>query len=177
MYKDFEKWEASFEQDNLPELPPNLFEKIVEKSSDPIVCARAMQHFIKDMSPEVQEMYVREGVDLIGLHYNYNFINTLVDVRLEGQIGVPRLQYVASEMQGALRALDIQGHLRAGGQMSYIEKHFYTDPETDITGPILSLRLFNAAYLNEENEKIAMNGFMTVPITAVSSYRIIDAFG
>ncbi len=176
MYRDFEKWEASFEPDSLPELPPNLFEKIVENSSDPIVCARAMQHFIKDASPEVQEMYVREGVDLIGLRYNYDFINTLVDVRLEGRVDTPHLPYVASEMQSAIQTLETQGYLRAGGQMSYMEKHFYTDPSTDITRPILSLRLFNSAYLNQDNEKVGVPGFMTIPVTAITGYRIIDAF-
>ena len=102
------------------------------------------------------------------------YLNSPVTVRVEDEFGMPDAIRFA-DMGGLLFELGEKGEVRAGGKMGYFEDHYYTDQETNITRPILSLRLHSSSYVNMNNDGgkvIGIPNYTTIPVTAITDYTI-----
>ena len=175
---DFNSLEAEFTDRNLPELPPDNLEEYIGDAIDPILCAKALQKYVEGKSPEAQNSFIRRGIDYISLRFTHEYIDRLVKLTIEDYFDITG-RYEAADMRGILNILKTGNSVRAGGRMAFFEKHYYNLP-IGKKSPVASLRLHSPGYLDhtintdEGGQIISMPNFLTVPVTAINDYEILE---
>lgn len=169
----FEQLEKEVADIKMPEFPDTNMETYITNAIDPIVGAQLIQQYIETQSPEAQEQLIRKYLDILNFHFMSSHLNCQTDILVEDTQETP-CGYAAYDMHDVLIELSKNSELRMGGKMNYFEKHFYTNEQTGITRPIVSLRLHSGAFQcpDEDGRVIGIENYATVPITAIIDYRI-----
>ena len=170
----FNYLESTMDEVDLPKLPDEQLEYLVESAIDPIVGAKIIQLFAESQSPEAHDYIIRKYNNLLNFTFMPEYINSPVFVRIEDTYEAyddARQQ----DMAWAMMELEDKGEVRIGGRLGYFEHHYYTDPQTNITRPILSLRLHGSAFAHEDGnggKPVGIPNWATIPVTAISDYTI-----
>lgn len=172
----FEFLESTMQDVELPTLPDENLEYHIVHAIDPIIGAKAIQLYAETQSPEAQEHIIRKYNDLLSFTFTAEYINRPVKVMINQPFGMPDLDRLA-DMYEVINEFNRVGEVMVGGKMSFFERHIYTDLETNITRPVLSLRLHSGAFKRQDNDDgtiVPIRNYVTIPITAFEDYRIQD---
>ncbi len=172
----FEYLESTMQDVELPTLPDDELEYHVVHAIDPIIGAKTIQLYAESQSPDAQDHIINKYNDLLSYTFTAEYINRPVNVMINQPYGTPDLNRLA-DMYEVINEYNRVGEVMVGGKMSFFERHVYTDPETNITRPILSLRLHSGAFKRQDNEDgtiVPIRNYVTIPVTAFNDYRIQD---
>ncbi len=172
----FEFWENDMDDIKMPVQFNELMEHHITDAIDPIIGAKTIQAYVESQSPDAQEFLLRKYIDLLNYHFMAQYMNRLTQVTIEGDYGTPDPNQ-AEDMANVLIELEDKGDVRVGGKMYFFEKHFYTDKESGIRRPIISLRMHSGAFKRENGDGgqiVGIENYVTIPITSIVDYRIDD---
>lgn len=171
---DFQFWENDIADSSMPELPPEEIELIVEMSNDPIDGAKALQAYADSQSPEARKHILQKGVDHLNYVYTAQFLNSLTQINVEDEFDAQDPNQIGDMME-LLLELRGKGDARVGGKLGFFEKHDYRDTKTGVIRPAIALRMHSGAFFKHTEgggEVVGIPNYITIPVTAVSSYQI-----
>ncbi|HUO61960.1 MAG TPA: hypothetical protein VMT96_00725 [Candidatus Bathyarchaeia archaeon] len=175
----FKFWEHDMRDQELPELPVDRTEEIIEANiSDPIFCAKALQQYIQSTYPsqEAQESTTRKAVG--ELNYRFFGLNAgnFVRLSIDTPFDIAGTNEAADmiELTNSLRA---NGEVDAAGRFAPFERHYYLDPKSGVKRPIISIRLDTPRFIDGPSgngQLVSIPNFLTVPVTAINDHKIVD---
>lgn len=172
----FEYLESSMSDIELPEMPYENMDYIVEKSIDPIVGAKTIQLYAETQSPEAQDHLIRKFGSYLNYLFMAEYMNSPTRITVTENYTAADTVH-AKDLKGFHDELADKNEVKAGGKMGWFENHYYTDPATSITRPIFSLRLHSAAYICDNGDGgtlVGIPNYLTVPVTSIDEYIIED---
>lgn len=170
----FKLWEDDMHGVATTELPEDNLEQYLTKAIDPLIGAQMIQQYVETQSPDAQEELIRKYLDILNFHFMGTYINCPTQVTVEGLFDMPDLNQ-ATDMADVLIELEDKGSARVGGKMAYFEKHYYTNSETNVRRPVVSLRMHSGAFRREDGDSgqiVGISNYVTIPVTAISDYSI-----
>ena len=169
----FKKWESDLADIDMPEMPKDPIDEIVEMSVDPIQCAININSLIDKNSEEARSLLVRRGISKIGYKHYGAFLNSQVAVMASNAFGLP-------ETDDRLRKRDVheasqyEGHIFAMGRLATFLAIRYTNVEAGVDQTALSLRITEPYLLSDDgevNETIALPDYLVFPVSSVLKYK------
>lgn len=169
----FDFWESELSDLDLPEIPKDPLDDIVERSMNPIDCAIGIHNYASVSSEEAQSLLIRRGISKLSYRYYGPYLGKKTYIATDGAFGIPETNQLLRKRE-ITRASQYVGEVLAMGKLATFLTAQYKNETTGESRTCISLRLLEPYLLNNDgnvNTERELPDYLMVPIADLLDYR------
>ncbi|MCA9334937.1 hypothetical protein KC953_02225 [Candidatus Saccharibacteria bacterium] len=169
----FKKWELDMKDVQLPELPKDPLDTIVENSTDPIDCAGAINKYLLTNSDEAQSVLIRRGLTKLSYKHYGEYLSKNIAVLADTAFGIPEPDEKLRK-RNILEASHFHGSIFAMGKLATFLGIQLINNDTGDRQTLLSLRISEPHILSDDGDikkDIELPDYLVFPLSSVQTYK------
>ncbi|USN96079.1 MAG: hypothetical protein H6797_03300 [Candidatus Nomurabacteria bacterium] len=169
----FKLWESSFDALELPEMPKDPLDAIVDYTADPVECAKEIHKYLYKNPEDAHSSLMRRGLAKLAYKYYGQYHGKQLAVVADEAFAVPETDKTHRKRE-ILQTSQYSGTIFARGNMATFRTIDFRDGETGVESTLITLCLSEPYLINANgdiNTDHELPDYLLLPIQKVQEYK------